>query len=67
MERSSPNDVKFVRVIHQKFLHEHGMTDGEPGAPPLLLLDLVAAGNEPFSPCPAVLRLSEAGSDDEDE
>ena len=54
---SSPTDIQFVRAVHQKFLEEHGMKDGEPGVPPLLLLDLApGAGDEPFSsPGPAWL------------
>lgn len=55
---SSAADIKFARVVHQKFLEEHGLSNGRPGAPPLLLLDLAeTAGGAPFSePGPAWLE-----------
>ena len=54
---SSAAEVKAVRYVHDTFLKEYGMQETTPGAPPLLLLDLVGAGDRPFSvPGPAWLE-----------
>ena len=54
---STAADIKFARAVHARLLEEYGMRPGKPGTPPLLLLDLLGAGDSPFSlPGPAWLE-----------
>ena len=46
---SSERERNAARAVHQALLKEYGIFEGDPGAPPLLLLDLVGAGASPFS------------------
>ena len=46
---ASAEEIANAQAVHAKLLAAYGLTDGQRGAPPLLLLDLPGGGNHPFA------------------
>lgn len=46
---SSDDEIAYARAVHAKLLAAHGFRDGDPGTPPLVLVDLVSGGSAPFA------------------
>ena len=46
---SSAQEIQNARTVHRDLLSHYKLEEGDLGAPPLLLLDLLSGGSMPFS------------------